>query len=119
MFSSAYKVLRNSWWGVIPAYLLIFGGTYLAIWAIVEPLAVQDRFQALPDIMYSRGFYHILLCFLLAAHITLVIAVIDRRQNWRILYANDSLTPHLSIFETNKGLESLTADARNFDPKII
>jgi hypothetical protein len=82
MLKDARLWLQKHWWGLIVSHFLLFGGVYLAIWAIVEPLGVADNFEKPPDFARFRIFYHLILTVIIAAYITLILDLYFRRNFW-------------------------------------
>ncbi|MCJ7618251.1 MAG: hypothetical protein MUO43_17110 [Desulfobacterales bacterium] len=78
---TALNVLKNNWWGLIIAYLICVIISYLAIWAIIEPLCIPENLrelQSVPTFIIQRWFVHLIGAIVLGAFLALVLDMIFR-----------------------------------------
>jgi len=58
------------------------GLSYTAIWAVIEPLDVPAKFEALWPMLSNRSTYHVAATFFLAAHAVLLLELFVPRSQW-------------------------------------
>jgi hypothetical protein len=73
MIERAVKWMQRGWWGVPLAYAVLLAGTFLGIWAILEPAGVESRIDWPPMFVGSRIVLHAIASVVIAAHILIVL----------------------------------------------
>src|SRR5688572_25414569 len=91
MIKNALEWLQKYWWGLIVAYFTVFMASYLAVWALIEPLNIPDTIDNFPSFAHSRVFLHLIIAFIVAAYITLALNVYFRRNQWIQMDANSGV----------------------------
>jgi hypothetical protein len=81
----ARQWLEEHWLGLPLAYIIIIALTYIALWQLAEPLGIPgsiDGLEQLAGLTKYRFFFHIVLTFLIGAHVTLILEGLFRRKLW-------------------------------------
>ena len=76
MIDKALNWIERGWWGVIGAYIVVFVTTFVAIWAVLEPMGVGERIDLSSTFATSRIFVHVLAAVVISAHIVIVLLTI-------------------------------------------
>lgn len=75
--SKLLKLLDRGWWSPILVYLMLFGGAYLTLWAIIEPADVPSTL-ALPSLFSRRIIVHLIVSAICASHLTVALVLLFR-----------------------------------------
>lgn len=79
-FSDARQWIEKSWYGLLVAYLITLIVTYGSIWFYIEPMDIQgnERLSVLTNLLSNRWGNHILLCLIIAPHLTLLLVILSK-----------------------------------------
>lgn len=76
-FQKLYSRLIENWWGSLPVYFSLLGTAYLGIWALIEPLDLEENLNIFSSSV-DRVLFHVVLSILFASHVTVIIGIWGR-----------------------------------------
>ncbi len=67
--------LRRNWWGILAVYVSVLATSYLAIWAVLEPLDVPATVELLNSTI-DRRLFHVVVSILAASHFSVTLTIL-------------------------------------------